>query len=642
MRDYKNPYPTVDIIIEMDNKIILIERRNEPYGYALPGGFIDYGESAESAAIREAKEETSLDITDLRLLGVYSEPDRDKRFHTISTVYIAKGRGEPLADDDAKKIILIEPEKASGLKLCFDHDKILYDYLNWKHYNILKERIFGDFFENLPVAGLFFDKRGNIIKYNKKFSISLSSFLTDNPIIISDWLNIAFKDKSFRYSGCKIADSIFDIYLFKIDNDSVGCMFFDVTDQAALADELANFYIKTELIQRELEVKLEEFRVLYDLSKIMLEVRSFDEFYEKITNKLNSFYKLVSIGFYGLDDKLKGFKKKYSTGAEISDFIDRKVVPDNSLLQVSRPDIYIPIYYNQKLNSVLFLKKNTDFKEDEIKSFITIAGTLSLGIANLILYIELRDHNTAIEFLNKELQNTVSKLESINRAKTEFIQTVSHEMRGPLTSIKSYTETLISLLNDYNRGIFNNFLSIIKQETDRLTRIITTLLDLQRIEVNKLELRVRKLDIIKIIDKVLLTYEALAAEKKVSLIKKYTSSNIFINGDEDRIVQVLTNLVSNAIKYNRPAGNVGVDCYIKDNSVHISVSDTGIGIAENDRDKIFESFTRIETGLYTDIESSGLGLSITKKLVELHNGRIEVKSKKGEGSTFTIILPLAL
>ena len=125
--NYRNPFPTVDIIIEIDGGIVLIKRKNPPYGWALPGGFVDYGESLENAAIREAREETSLEIVNLRLLGCYSEPERDNRMHTISTVYIAEGIGRPLAADDAAELKIYQltdlPEN-----LCFDHAKILDDY----------------------------------------------------------------------------------------------------------------------------------------------------------------------------------------------------------------------------------------------------------------------------------------------------------------------------------------------------------------------------------------------------------------------------------------------------------------------------------------------------------------------------------
>ncbi len=136
MDKYKNPFPTVDIIIEIKGKdhregIILIQRKNPPFGWALPGGFVDYGESLEKAAIREAKEETSLDIMHLKQFGSYSDPDRDPRFHTISTVFIATAQGEPHAQDDAAEIGVFTREEID-FSLAFDHEKILNDYYKVK------------------------------------------------------------------------------------------------------------------------------------------------------------------------------------------------------------------------------------------------------------------------------------------------------------------------------------------------------------------------------------------------------------------------------------------------------------------------------------------------------------------------------
>ena len=127
VKRYRNPFPTVDIIIEHQGGIILIERKNPPHGWALPGGFVDYGESLEAAAVREAREETSLEVANLRLLGCYSDPARDDRMHTISTVYIADGFGEPQAADDAAHLEVF-PLDSLPETLCFDHAAILADY----------------------------------------------------------------------------------------------------------------------------------------------------------------------------------------------------------------------------------------------------------------------------------------------------------------------------------------------------------------------------------------------------------------------------------------------------------------------------------------------------------------------------------
>lgn len=130
---FRNPYPTVDIVIELKTPdgregIVLIERKNPPPGWALPGGFVDYGESLEEAAVREAAEETSLKVKLLYQLHTYSDPRRDPRKHTITTVYIAKARGNPRPQDDARDLCLIDPRKIDR-PLAFDHEKIIKDYL---------------------------------------------------------------------------------------------------------------------------------------------------------------------------------------------------------------------------------------------------------------------------------------------------------------------------------------------------------------------------------------------------------------------------------------------------------------------------------------------------------------------------------
>ena len=137
--NYRNPAPTVDIIIELIDRphrpIILIERKNIPYGWAIPGGFVDYGESVENTAVREAKEEVSLDVELVEQFYVYSDPERDKRQHTLAIVFIATATGNPTAADDAKNLgVYHQWEMPSNL--CFDHDRIMADYWRYRNYGI--------------------------------------------------------------------------------------------------------------------------------------------------------------------------------------------------------------------------------------------------------------------------------------------------------------------------------------------------------------------------------------------------------------------------------------------------------------------------------------------------------------------------
>ncbi|MGB2763073.1 MAG: NUDIX hydrolase [Candidatus Aminicenantaceae bacterium] len=136
MRKNRNPVPTVDIIIKIKREdgqdgIVLIKRKNPPFGWAIPGGFVDYGESLEEAAVREAKEETSLDIQLKSQLHTYSDPNRDPRQHTITTVFVATAQGKPKARDDAQEIGVFTKEEMN-FPLAFDHNKILEDYFEQK------------------------------------------------------------------------------------------------------------------------------------------------------------------------------------------------------------------------------------------------------------------------------------------------------------------------------------------------------------------------------------------------------------------------------------------------------------------------------------------------------------------------------
>ena len=135
--DYKNPKPTVDIIIDQNDSVLLIERKNPPFGWALPGGFVDEGESIEAAAVREAKEETNLDINLRQLLYVYSDPKRDSRQHNISIVFIADAAGKMMAGDDATQAKFF-PLNALP-PLAFDHREILTDYLRWKQNGVFPD-----------------------------------------------------------------------------------------------------------------------------------------------------------------------------------------------------------------------------------------------------------------------------------------------------------------------------------------------------------------------------------------------------------------------------------------------------------------------------------------------------------------------
>lgn len=132
MMNRNTPFVTVDMIIELPQGVVIIERRNPPFGWALPGGFVDVGESLEDAACREAKEETNLDLKDLEQMHTYSDPKRDPRFHTVSTVFIAQGEGQARSGDDAKNLKIVPYEELLKIEYAFDHKQVVMDYLKYR------------------------------------------------------------------------------------------------------------------------------------------------------------------------------------------------------------------------------------------------------------------------------------------------------------------------------------------------------------------------------------------------------------------------------------------------------------------------------------------------------------------------------
>ncbi len=227
-----------------------------------------------------------------------------------------------------------------------------------------------------------------------------------------------------------------------------------------------------------------------------------------------------------------------------------------------------------------------------------------------------------------------------DRAKTEFVSTVSHELRTPLTSIKGYTDLLYSgavgPINEQQK----RFLGIVKNNADRLTALINDLLDISRIETGRIKLNVESVDLREIVQEVVDSLREQIEGKGLQLIVDLPDRIEEIMGDRSRLIQIVTNLLSNAYKYT-DEGWIRISLSPLEGAVRLDVADSGIGIATEDQGKIFERFYRADRTVMEGRGGTGLGLAITKELVELHGGRIWVESELGVGSTFTVILPAA-
>jgi CheY-like chemotaxis protein len=233
----------------------------------------------------------------------------------------------------------------------------------------------------------------------------------------------------------------------------------------------------------------------------------------------------------------------------------------------------------------------------------------------------------------------ITKEVEADRAKSEFVSTVSHELRTPMTAIKGYTDLLfggaVGPLNDNQK----HFLSVIKNNTDRLTALINDLLDISRIESGRVRFEPAPVKLGEIVAGVVEAMAARAQQKGLTLSYEVDAGLPEVMGDHDRLYQVLTNLVGNAINYTIEGG-VEVEALNVGTAVQVNVRDTGIGIKKEDIGRIFDRFFRSDDSFVQESSGTGLGLPIVKMFVEMHGGRVWVDTELGKGSTFTFILPV--
>jgi PAS domain S-box-containing protein len=231
----------------------------------------------------------------------------------------------------------------------------------------------------------------------------------------------------------------------------------------------------------------------------------------------------------------------------------------------------------------------------------------------------------------------ITERKELERLKSDFISTVSHELRTPLTSIKGYVDLVLAGDVGPLTPEQKEFLTIVSQNTTRLTELINDLLEIERLESGKIKFEFAELDLAEVLENVARSLHVNAEQKGLEFLTEIPSG-LKVRGDRDRLTQVFLNLLSNAIKYT-PAGTVELRAHQEDDAVVVEVRDTGIGLSESDLQKLFQKFFRSDNPYVRKVGGTGLGLSIAKAIVERHGGTITVTSQLGQGSTFTVRLP---
>ncbi|MCG2315337.1 PAS domain-containing sensor histidine kinase [Staphylococcus epidermidis] len=228
----------------------------------------------------------------------------------------------------------------------------------------------------------------------------------------------------------------------------------------------------------------------------------------------------------------------------------------------------------------------------------------------------------------------ITNLQKLENLRREFVANVSHELKTPITSIKGFAETLIEGAKNDEQSL-DMFLNIILKESNRIESLVTDLLDLSHIEQQK-ELEINYMNLSELAINIIDNLQTQAYNKRIK-IQSEIEKDVIIEAHENKIAQVITNLLSNAINYSSEDNKVIVRVYRNDNKVYLEIQDYGIGISETDQKRIFERFYRVDKARSRDSGGTGLGLSITKHIVEAHNGRIDVKSAPGKGSIFKVL-----
>ena len=308
-------------------------------------------------------------------------------------------------------------------------------------------------------------------------------------------------------------------------------------------------------------------------------------------------------------------------------------------------NMFAPISLGENFFGCIEIFKELPFSPDDATCFQTIAQQVSLPLKSATLYQEIKETNI--------------KLQKLEHLKSEFISIVSHELRTPLTAIKNSLDILTGGKCGEINESGEKFLSMAKRNVERLSTIINDLLDLSKIEAGKIDYHFANMDIHSVIDYVKTSLSGLAKEKGLNLISEETSNLPQIFADSQRLEQVLTNLVSNAIKFTPEGKTITIrshladaeqlnpnECFredlknLKGKYIVVCVEDQGIGIAQKDLLRAFDKFAQIENSLSRKVGGSGLGLPIAKQLLQAHNGAIWCDSELNKGSRFYFAIPV--
>ncbi len=443
-------------------------------------------------------------------------------------------------------------------------------------------------------------------------------------------------------------------------------------------DEQAKIIVKKDLelnkTQEELDKKINS---LYTLHKFSQAISStFDR--EKLFSRIDRSF-ISELGFdkgviilSGKEAKTFSFPvavgytaeeqekiKTYLGGKNILDKIHQAILADETvLLNAEKKELRqllklasfcaVPIISQEAKVGCIIVGNDLPYvrlTEGDLEILSILAGQIAGGVENARLYEELWQSHQELEQRvsqrTKELAMANEKLKKIDKLKSEFVSAVSHELRTPLTSIKGYAAILMAGKLGAVPEAVKERLGKIDKHSDSLTKLINDLLDISRIESGKAGMKLEKLNLQGVVDEAIDIIAPQIKEKNIQLSKNIPKGLPACLADKAPLERVLTNLLGNAIKFTPEKGKISIKAGENKGFLQIDVSDSGIGITEEDLVSIFEEFYRADNAINQKLKGTGLGLPLVKRIVEAHKGKIWARSKPGKGTTFSFILPKA-
>lgn len=302
--------------------------------------------------------------------------------------------------------------------------------------------------------------------------------------------------------------------------------------------------------------------------------------------------------------------------------------------------ICVPLIAEKETIGVLWVGQQAPITPYDIRLLKAIADMAAMAIWRATLYEQTQQYAAELEARvaarTQELAQANERLLELDRLKTKFVSDVSHELRTPITNLQLY----LDLLKHGKPEKRDHHLTVLRQQANRLTRLVEDILDLSRLELGDRRIAFASVDLNELVEQVVMTHQPLADNANLRLTFEPGPGLPFVQGEVNQLAQVVTNLVANALNYT-PVGSVTVRTYLEEKHVCLNVMDTGIGIDPEDLPHLFERFYRGKQVSQGVVPGTGLGLAIVKEIVDLHRGSIEVNSQGGKGSAFSVRLPFA-